>query len=116
VLRADLPGVTEEDVSIEVENDVLTVSGERKAEHEQRGEGYHRLERAYGSFLRSLTLPGGVDPDAVQASFERGVLEVRIPKPEQHKPRRVAISVGGGNGHKPETIEGGTSNAGSERT
>lgn len=116
VLRADLPGLTEDDVSIEVENDILTVSGERKAEHEQRGEGYHRLERAYGSFSRSLTLPGGVDPDAVQASFERGVLEVRIPKPEQHKPRRVAISVGGGNGHKPETIEAGESNAGSERT
>ena len=83
------PGLAEDDVKIEVEDDVLTVSGERKAEHEQRGEGYHRLERAYGSFSRSLTLPEGVDPEAVQASFDRGVLEVRIPKPEQRKPRRV---------------------------
>jgi HSP20 family protein len=110
VLRADLPGVAEDDVAIEVENDVLTVSGERKAEHEERGEGYHRLERAYGSFSRSLTLPDGVDPEAVHASFDRGVLEVRIPKPEQRKPRRVAISVGSSNGSdEPATIEGGES-------
>src|SRR4051794_25569607 len=108
VLRADLPGLGEDDVSIEVENDVLTVSGERKAEHEERGEGYHRLERAYGSFSRSLTLPDGVDAEAVQASFDRGVLEVHIPKPEQRKPRRVSINVSGSNGERtPETIEGG---------
>jgi len=116
VLRADLPGLSEEDVKIEVEDDVLTVSGERKAEHEQRGEGYHRLERSYGSFSRSLTLPDGVDPEAVQASFDRGVLEVRIPKPEERKPRRVAISVGhghnGGGAGKTPTIEGSASGAG----
>jgi HSP20 family protein len=106
VLRADLPGLAEEDVKIEVEDDVLTVSGERKAEHEQRGEGYHRLERSYGSFSRALTLPEGVDPEAVQASFDRGVLEVRIPKPEERKPRRVSISVGGG---EPATVEGNAS-------
>jgi HSP20 family protein len=110
MLRADLPGLSEDDVSIEVEDSVLTISGERKAEHEQRGEGYHRLERSYGAFARSLTLPGGVDPDAVQASFDRGVLEVRIPKPEQRKPRRVTIGVGGTNGSsKPAPIEGGAS-------
>ena len=107
VLRADLPGLSEEDVAIEVEDGVLTVSGERKAEHEENDEGYHRVERAYGSFSRSLTLPEGVDPDAVEASFDRGVLEVRIPKPEQRKPRKVAISVGGGD--RPVTIEGGES-------
>jgi len=114
VLRADLPGLSEEDVKIEVEDDVLTVSGERKAEHEQRGEGYHRLERSYGSFSRSLTLPDGVDPETVQASFERGVLEVRIPKPEERKPRRVTIGVGGhghngGGAGKTPTIEGSAS-------
>ncbi|HEX4804661.1 MAG TPA: Hsp20/alpha crystallin family protein [Conexibacter sp.] len=115
VLRADLPGLSEEDVKIEVEDDVLTISGERKAEHEQRGEGYHRLERAYGSFSRALTLPEGVDPEAVQARFERGVLEVRIPKPEQRKPRRVSISVGGHDGAdvgKAPAIEGSESVAG----
>ena len=94
VLRADLPGLTQEDVSIELEDNVLTVSGERKSEHEDRREGYYRVERAFGSFARSLTLPEGVDPDAVAASFDKGVLEVRIPKPEERKPRKVAINVG----------------------
>src|SRR4051794_17595521 len=95
VLRADLPGVAEEDVSIEVEDNVLTVSGERKAEHEAKGEGYYRVERAFGRFSRALTLPEGVDAEAVAASFDAGVLEVRIPKPEETKPKRVSISVGG---------------------
>ena len=95
VLRADLPGLTEDDVSIEFENNVLTVSGERKAEHEDRKEGYYRVERSYGSFSRSLTLPEGVDPEAVEASFDNGVLEVRIPKPEERKPRKVAIKPSG---------------------
>src|SRR3954452_7667070 len=85
VLRADLPGLGEEDVNIEVEDRVLTISGERKAEHEATKEGYHRVERAFGAFSRSLTLPEGVDPEAVAASFDRGVLEIRIPKPAQPK-------------------------------
>src|SRR5438309_237781 len=110
VLRADLPGLSEQDVQIELEDNVLTVSGERKAEHEERKEGYYRVERAWGSFSRSLTLPEGVDPETVNAHFDRGVLEVRIPKPEQRKPRKVAISVGGttaGGAEEPQTIEGG---------
>jgi HSP20 family protein len=94
VLRADLPGMSEGDVNIELEDNVLTVSGERKAEHEDKREGYYRVERAFGSFSRSLTLPQGVDPEAVTASFNRGVLEVSIPKPEQRKPKRIEI--GGG--------------------
>src|SRR5256714_9349324 len=108
VLRADLPGLSEEDVNIELEDNVLTISGERKAEHEERKEGYYRVERSSGTFSRSLTLPEGVDPDAVKASFDRGVLEVRVPKPEAKKPRKVAISVGGG---APKTIEGSESGA-----
>jgi HSP20 family protein len=103
VLRADLPGMSESDVNIEVEDRVLTVSGERKAEHETSKEGYHRVERAFGSFSRSLSLPEGVDPESVEASFDRGVLEVRIPKPEQRKPRKISIGVGG----ETKTIEGG---------
>ena len=102
VLRADLPGMSENDVNIEVEDRVLTVSGERKAEHETAKEGYHRVERAFGSFSRALTLPEGVDPESVEASFDRGVLEVRIPKPEQRKPRKISIGVGG----EKKTIEG----------
>ena len=94
VLKADLPGLAEDDIKIEVEDNVLTVSGERKAEHEDKREGFYRVERASGAFRRSLTLPEGVDADGVAARFDKGVLEVRIPKPEERKPRRVAIQVG----------------------
>ena len=92
VLRADLPGMSEDDVSIEFEDGTLTVSGERKAEHEEENQGFHRVERSFGAFSRSLTLPQGIDADAVTASFDRGVLEIRIPKPEQRKPRRIEIA------------------------
>ena len=94
VLRADLPGLSDDDVNVQLEANVLTISGERKAEHETNQEGYYRLERAFGPFARSLTLPEGVDPDGVQAHFDRGVLEILIPKPEQKKPRRVQITLG----------------------
>ncbi len=96
VLRADLPGLSEQDVQIELQDGVLTISGERKVEHDDQSKGYLRVERSWGAFSRSLTLPDGIDPEAVRASFDRGVLEVRIPKPEARKPRKVAISVGGG--------------------
>ena len=102
VLRADLPGMKEDDVKIEFDDGTLTVSGERKAEHESKNEGYYRVERAFGSFSRSLTLPQGVDPEAVEASFDKGVLEVRIPKPEQRKPRKISIGVGS----ETKTLEG----------
>lgn len=102
ILRADLPGVSEDDVSIEFEDNVLTISGERKVEHEDKREGFYRVERATGAFSRSLTLPEGIDVDAVKATFDKGVLEIQIPKPEERKPRRVAISVG----DQPAQIEG----------
>jgi HSP20 family protein len=114
VLRTDLPGVEENDVKIELEDRVLTISGERKAEHEERKEGYYRVERSSGAFTRTLTLPEGVDAGAIQASFDKGVLEVRIPKPEEKKPHRVEISVGGGSTTEPaapEAIEGTTGTA-----
>src|ERR1700745_3002630 len=76
VLRADLPGLSEDDVNVELEDNVLTISGERRSEREDRHEGYYRIERSSGSFRRSLTLPEGVDPGAVKATFDRGVLEV----------------------------------------
>ena len=101
VLRADLPGMTEDDVKIEFEDGTLTISGERRSEHETKNEGYYRVERAYGSFSRSLTLPQGVDPERVSASFDKGVLEVRVPKPEARKPRRIEIGAGA-----EKTIEG----------
>ena len=94
VLRADLPGLTEDDVEIEIKDGVLTVAGERKAEHEEKSEGYYRVERAFGGFSRSVSLPQGIDASAVSASFDRGVLEVRIPKPKERKATRVEIGKG----------------------
>jgi HSP20 family protein len=94
VLRGDLPGLTEDDVDIEIKDNVLTVSGERKSENEEKGEGYHRVERSFGSFSRSLSLPQGVDAQKVDAQFDNGVLEVRIPKPAEAKPTRVQIGKG----------------------
>ena len=91
LLKADLPGVSEEDVTIEVENGVLTITGERKAEHERSERGFYRIERAFGHFQRQLTLPEGIDTEAVTAGFDKGVLSVSIPKPEKVKPRRIAI-------------------------
>jgi HSP20 family protein len=106
VLRADLPGVSEQDVNVELEGEVLTISGQRRSEHESRRQGYYRVERASGNFSRSLTLPEGIEPDSIQASFDKGVLEVRIPKPQQRAPHRVAIKVG----EKHAVIEGEAAN------
>ena len=99
VLKADLPGLAEDDVSIEIQDNTLTVSGERQADHEQSERGWYRVERQFGRFSRSLTLPEGIDADAVSASVDKGVLAVRIPKPEERKPRRVQTKAGeSGNG------------------
>jgi HSP20 family protein len=102
VVRADLPGLDEADVAIEVEDRVLTIAGERRPEVDEGRKGVVAMERATGSFRRTLRLPAGVDADAIAATFERGVLEVRIPKPEAAKPRRIAISTG----DRPAQIEG----------
>src|SRR5215208_4985495 len=114
LLKADLPGVSEEDVAIEVRDNALTISGERKAEHERRERGWYRVERSFGRFSRSLSLPEGVDPDGISASFDRGVLSVTIPKPEQRKPRRIQIGAdpaaaemgAGANGNGHAAVEG----------
>ncbi len=91
VLRADLPGMDESDINIEVKDNALTITGERKSEHETGREGFYRVERAVGAFARTLSLPEGVDADAISADFDRGVLEVRIPKPAESKARRIAV-------------------------
>jgi HSP20 family protein len=108
ILRADLPGLSEDDVNIEFEGNVLSVSGERKSEHQDRKHGYYRVERSYGSFRRSLRLPEGIDAAAITATFDKGVLEISVPKPEQAKPHKVEITVGAGD-VAPEAIEGGES-------
>lgn len=105
-LKADLPGLAEGDVSIEVQDGTLKISGERKTETEGRERGFYRIERSFGSFARALTLPDGVDPDAIKAGFDRGVLEVTIPKPEERKPRRVEITPGHASGNGQPALEG----------
>ena len=95
-LKADLPGLGHDDVAIEIRDNTLTISGERKSEYERRERGWYRVERSTGAFSRSLALPEGVDPDGVSAEFDKGVLEVRIPKPAARKPHKIVISAGGG--------------------
>ena len=91
VFGIELPGLKKEDVEITIENSILTVAGERKFEKETKGESYHRVERSYGSFSRSFTLPTGVQGDQVEASFDAGLLTIKLPKQEQSKPRKISI-------------------------
>jgi HSP20 family protein len=99
VLALDLPGIPEEQVSIEIDDDVLTVSGERERTVELTGERFSRFERRYGTFARSVTLPQGVSAEDIVANVENGVLEIHVPKPQERKPRRIQIGAKG-------TIEG----------
>jgi HSP20 family protein len=92
VLKAELPGVSKDDVSIEIHNNTLILRGERKHEAEVKEGDYYRAERAYGTFQRSFVLPTLVDQDKVQATYTDGVLELRLPKSEAAKPKRIAIS------------------------
>ncbi len=94
VLKAELPGLTTEDVDVEIDDNVLTVSGERSFADKVEDGHYYRLERSYGKFSRSLTLPKGIKADEVSASFTNGVLEVRVPKADEVKPRKIAIGAG----------------------
>lgn len=90
-LSMELPGLKKEDVSLQFENGVLSVSGEKRSESEKKGKNFHRMERRYGSFFRSLALPSSVNMDAVDAEFKDGVLKVRIPKREAAKPKSLKI-------------------------
>ena len=92
VLKAELPGVAKEDVSIEIHDNTLFLRGQRKHEAEVKEENYHRVERAYGTFQRAFVLPTVVDQEHVQATYHDGVLELRLPKAESAKARRIAIS------------------------
>ena len=92
-IKADLAGMDPKDIHLEVEDNVLTLSGERRFEEEVHEDKYYRIERRYGSFQRSVALPQGVDADSIHAHYENGVLEVTIPKMEQVKPRRIPVEV-----------------------
>jgi HSP20 family protein len=93
VLKAELPGIARDQVHVEVVDGVLSLRGERKVEKEVKEENYHRVERVYGAFHRSFTLPDTVDPDKVRAELKDGVLEVRLGKREQAKPRQIQVKV-----------------------
>lgn len=92
-VTAELPGVKAEDVELTVEGDTLTLRGQKKEEHEDKEKDYHRVERRYGSFSRSIHLPSSVDPDKVVARSKEGVLVIDIPKREDAKPRKIQIDV-----------------------
>ena len=89
VYAFDLPGVPEDKITIEAQDDTLTVSGQREKTTEEQGDRFYRFERRYGSFARGVGLPAGIDPGKISASYVNGVLEVRVPKPEEAKPRRI---------------------------
>jgi HSP20 family protein len=99
-LKLEVPGIDEKDLDIKVENNTLTVSGERKFEKEEKEENFHRVERRYGSFTRSFTLPNTVSTDDVQADYDHGVLKIRLAKRAEAKPKQIKVNVG------QKTIEG----------
>jgi HSP20 family protein len=101
VYAFDLPGIPEEKIAVDLENGVLTVSAERERSGEVKQDGFYRYERRVGSFSRTISLPEGVTEDSISASYANGVLEVRVRKPEEAKPRRIEIGVKGD-----KTIEG----------
>jgi HSP20 family protein len=91
VVHADVPGVKKDEIDIEIIEDVVTIKGERKEETEKKDGNYHRVERHFGSFMRSIEIPGGFDGEKVSAKFSDGVLEVTLPKLEEKKPRSVKV-------------------------
>lgn len=92
IVRAELPGMKKEDIELEVENNVLSIRGERRFEKTDEGENYHFMERSYGSFYRSFTLPKNVDSETIGAEYKDGMLVVTIPKKEEVKPKKVEIT------------------------
>ena len=104
VLKLEVPGIKQDDLDIRVENQTLTVKGERKFEVEEKEENFHRIERRYGSFVRSFTLPQTVDADAVTATYDAGVLSISLGKKAEAKPKQVKIGVGSA-ADKPKQVE-----------
>jgi HSP20 family protein len=93
VIKADLPDVDMKDIQVEIENGTLSLKGERRFESEEKNQGYHRIERSFGSFARYFGLPDTVEPDKVQADYKNGVLKVTLPKKEIAKPRTVKVDI-----------------------
>jgi HSP20 family protein len=100
-LKIEVPGIDEKDIDVRVENNTLTVHGERKFEKEEKEENYRRVERQYGSFSRTFTLPNTVDTESVSADYEKGVLKIKLAKKAEAKPKQIKVNVGG-----EKTLEG----------
>jgi HSP20 family protein len=94
VVKAELPGMTDKDIDVNILNNTLTIKGEKKKEEEKKEQSYHRIEKSYGAFQRSITLPSSVAADKAKASFKNGVLEIEMPKKEEAKPKQVKVTVG----------------------
>jgi HSP20 family protein len=94
-LKIEVPGIDEKDIDVRIENNTLTVRGERKFEKEEKEENYRRVERQYGSFTRTFTLPSTVDQESVQADYDKGVLKVKLAKKQEAKPKQIKVNVGG---------------------
>ena len=94
-LKIEVPGIDEKDIDVRIEGNTLTVHGERKLEKEEKEENFRRVERHYGSFTRSFTLPGSVDPGQVSADYDKGVLKIKLPKKAEAKPQQIKVSIRG---------------------
>jgi HSP20 family protein len=105
-LKIEVPGIDEKDIDVRIENDTLTVHGERRFEKEEKEENYRRVERQYGSFTRTFALPNTVDQESVQADYEKGVLKVKLAKKQEAKPKQIKVNVGGQKPASEKTLEG----------
>jgi HSP20 family protein len=94
VLKLEIPGVSEEDLNVSLENNTLTVTGERKFEKEEKEENFHRIERRYGSFTRTFRLPSTVDPEKVEAGYDKGILKLTLAKRAEAKPKQIKVATG----------------------
>ncbi|HXQ37951.1 MAG TPA: Hsp20/alpha crystallin family protein [Anaerolineales bacterium] len=94
VLKLEVPGMKQDDLDIQLENNTLTVRGERKFEKEEKEENFHRIERRYGSFYRAFTIPNTVNPDSVKADYDAGVLRIQLEKRAEAKPKQIKVAVG----------------------
>ncbi len=93
-LKIEVPGIEEKDIDVRIENNTLTVHGERQFEKEEKEENYRRVERQYGSFTRTFTLPTTVDQESVQADYDKGVLKIKLAKKQEAKPKQIKVNVG----------------------
>jgi HSP20 family protein len=105
-LKIEVPGIDEKDIDVRLENNTLTVHGERKIEKEEKEENYRRVERQYGSFTRTFTLPTTVDSEKVSATYDKGVLNIALPKKAEAKPKQIKVNVGGAKVENEKTLEG----------